>query len=71
MHELAPNVLVQPVGAVAPRPIVCEAQEPLSLFFTETLNRALEPHSVEVPVGEAVMVGAAVTQGIAPCFTAT
>jgi hypothetical protein len=66
LNEPVPNAFDHPEGAVAPRLTVCEAQEPLSLFFTEMLNVALEPYSVAVPVGEAVTVGAAATQGTAP-----
>ena len=66
VNALVPKAFDHSVGALAPRLTVCDAQELLSLFFTDTLNVAVEPYSVAVPVGEAVAVGAAATQGTAP-----
>ena len=61
-----PNVVDQPAGAVAASATPWDAHEELSLFFTETLSVAVEPYTVDVPVGDAVTVGAARTHGTAP-----
>lgn len=66
VNELLPKLFDQPVGALAPRLIICEPHALPSLFFTETLNVALDPYSVAVPVGEAVTVGAACVQVTPP-----
>ena len=40
MNEPLPKAFDQPLGAVAPRLSDCEEHDELSLFLTETLNRA-------------------------------